>query len=283
MRDRGKVRWEAKSPRTESGGTGTNIVPASTEKDFAGPAATSGFPFAAPLDDDQRIVQIGADRSARVLDAESGDVLAGPRQSVAGPDDQVVAHNGRLIVVEGGDARRIVAYDLAKLGEPRVLYTAPAADARFEDLTPCGADRVCLVETVGYDAKTARVVAVDTDEGGDVWRREVPSTDGLLPVGEAVLATQNTSPVQVTLVDAAGKAAWTEAGVVGRLDAGNLLKFSKALSTSADDPALAGGHLGDDWQPLGSLTDVRSSTCSWDTRYLACVAAEDFVIQRFTE
>jgi len=62
-----------------------------------------------------------------------------------------------------------------------------------------------------------------------------------------------------------------------------VLQFSKALSTSADDPALSGEHLGDDPEPLGSLADIRSSSCSWDDKYLACVADADFVLQRFAE
>jgi len=280
---KGAVGWESKNPKDQYGGADTQVVAASTEEDFAGPAATTGTPFAEPLDDDRRVVQIGADRSARVIDTATGDVLAGPRQSVAGLLDWVVAHNDRLVVAESGDARRIVAYDLAKLGEPRVLYTAASADIRFESLTACGADRVCLVEKTGYDAKTAQVVAIDVAKGGDLWHRAVANVDGIVPVGESILASQNTSPVQVSLVDPDGDVTWTRPGVAGRLDGGNILQFSKALSASVDDPALDGEHLGDDRQPLGSLADVRSSTCSWDTRYLACVAAEDFVIQRFAE
>ena len=283
VRGKGEVTWETKNPKNQYDASTTQVVAASTEEDFAGPASTTGIPFAEPLDDDKRIVQIGADRTARVIDAESGDVLAGPRQSVADPDSEVIAHNGRLIVAETDAAHRIVAYDLAKLGEPRVLYTAASADIRVEGLTACGADRVCLVEKTGYDAKTAQVVAIDAAKGGALWHRPVANVDGLVPVGESVLATQNTSPVQVSLVDPEGAVTWTSAGVVGRLDAGNLLQFSKALSASADDPGLTGEHLGDDRKPLGSLADIRSSTCSWDTRYLACVAAEDFVIQRFAE
>jgi hypothetical protein len=276
-----KVRWEKESPKTEYDVTTTKVIAASTEADFAGPATTTGIPFAAPLDDDRRIVQIGADRSARVIDAVTGDVLAGFRQSVADPDDEVIAHNGRLIVAESGDARRIVAYDLKKLGEPRVLYTAPNESTRFEDLTACGADRVCLVETTASDAKSAQVVAIDAAKGGDLWRRTVADVDDIVPVGEAVLAAQNTSPVQTTLVDAKGTVSSIRAGVVGRLDGGNVLQFTEALSTLADDPALYGEHLGGDRQSLGPLDGVRSSTCSWDTSYLACVTDKEFVIQRF--
>ncbi|MFI7542927.1 Hsp70 family protein [Actinoplanes sp. NPDC049599] len=280
IRKRGNGRWEKKNPKSQYGLTGTKVVTVTTGADFTGPASAGGAPFAEAFDDDQRIVQIGADDSARVLDADSGDVLVGPRQSVAKTDDQLIAHDGRLIVAESTDAHRLFAYDLAKL-DPKVLYTPPSANARLDHLTPCGTDRICLVETTGYATDTAQVVAIDAAKGGVVWRRTVAGVDRIVPVGEAVLATADTSPVQVSLLDAKGRVSWTRGGVVGRLDAGNTLQFSKALSASADDPALAGEHLGDNAVPLGPLDGVRSSTCSWDTTHLACVAAEDFVIQRF--
>jgi molecular chaperone HscA len=276
----GKGLWEKRNPRSEYGQTTTQVVPVTTEDDFAGPAGTDGVAFAEPFDDDKRIVQIGADDSAQVRDADSGEVVAGPRQSVAQTDDKVIAHNGRLIVAESTDAHRLFAYDLKKL-EPKLLYTPPSTNSRLEHLTPCGADRICLIETTGSDAKTAQVVAVNAADGGVVWRRPVVDAEDLIAVGEAVLVPQNTSPAQVSLVASDGQVAWTRAGVAGRLDAGNTLQFSKALSTSADDPALAGEHVGDKAVPLGSLADVRSSTCAWDTSHLACVADADFIVQRF--
>ncbi|MEU8610331.1 PQQ-binding-like beta-propeller repeat protein [Actinoplanes sp. NPDC048791] len=276
----GKGLWEKRNPKSEYGQTTTQVVAVTTEDDFAGPAGTDGVAFAEPFDDDERIVQIGADDSAQVRDAKSGEVVAGPRQSVAQTDDKVIAHNGRLIVAESTDAHRLFAYDLKKL-EPKLLYTPPSTNSRLEHLTPCGADRICLIETTGSDAKTAQVVAVNAADGGVVWRRAVANAEDLVAVGEAVLVPQNTSPAQVSLVGSDGRVAWTRAGVAGRLDAGNTLQFSKALSTSADDPALAGEHVGDKAVPLGSLADVRSSTCAWDTSHLACVADADFIIQRF--
>jgi len=280
IRNKGRVDWELKSPSTEYGSTTTKVIKVTTEPDLTGPG--SYRLFAEAYDDDARIVQIGADRSARVIDASTGEVSAGPRQSVAEPDAQVIAHNGRLFVAETGDAHRIVAYDLAKLDEPRVLYTAPSA-TRLSLMTSCGADRVCVVETTGSDADSTQVVAIDAAGKGVVWRRTVADADGIITVGEAVLASRSTSPVQTSLIDAKGRVTWTRVGFVGRLDGGNTLQFSKALSTSADDPALSGEHLGDDAVPLGSLAGVRSSTCTWNTTHLACVANEDFVIQRFAD
>ena len=280
--DKGAGKWELKNPKDDYGQAATKVVTVTTGADFTGPASVGGVPFAEPFDDDERIVQVGADDSARVVDAVSGKVVAGPRQSVAETDDKRIAHDGRLIVAESADARRLFSYDLEKL-EPKVLYTPPTANTQLDHLTPCGTDRICLVETAGYAAETAQVVAIDAAKGGVVWRRAVANVDRIVPVGEAVLATTDRSPVQVSLLDAEGRVSWTRGGAVGRLDAGNTLQFSKVLSTSADDPALAGEHLGDQAVPLGPLDGIRSSTCAWDTTHLACVAAEDFVVQRFAD
>jgi hypothetical protein len=74
---------------------------------------------------------------------------------------------------------------------------------------------------------------------------------------------------------------WQVPGRAARLDGGNLLRFNQALSTTPDNPALHGVHVGDDAVPLGALRDVRSQTCSWNTSVIACVADETFVLQRF--
>jgi molecular chaperone HscA len=278
--DKGRVRGEQRSPTTDVG-SATTVVVATTPADLDGPASTSGVAAAPDRDDDTRIVQIGADRSARVLDASTGKVVVPARQSVADPDDEVIAHNGRLIVRESAGTHRIMAYDLGELGEPRTLYTAPA-DVRLSELTPCGDDRVCWVETIGYDARTSRVASVNAAEGGGRWQRAVPDTEGLVPVGESVLARQNGSPPSVTLLDPDGTVGWTHRGVAARLNGGNLLLFSKRPTTSPDDPSVAGRHLGDDVREMGLLAGVRSETCSWNTAVIACLAAEDLVIQRFT-
>ena len=280
VNDRGRTGWDLPDLKTDSG-TATAIVPATTPDDISGPAGVQGRAFAPDLDDDTRIVQLSADRSARVIDARNGTVLVKPRPSVAGPNDEVIAHNGRLIVREYPDAHRLLSYDLAKLGEPTVLYTPADTDRQLTDLTPCGDDRACFIETPGSDPKNAHVVSVDVTKGGH-WSRLVPNAESLVPVGGSVLAALNTSPDSVSLLNPSGKISWTRSGEAARLDAGNVLLFSKALSAYPDDPALAGRHLGDKAVPLGALTDVRSATCAWDTAVLACVADKDFVLQRFT-
>lgn len=284
---RGNVAWEQPNIRNSTGTATASVYQITTPADLSGPAGATGVPFAPDQDDDKRIVQVSADRSARILDIATGELMGSARPGVADYDDPVIAHNGRLIVRESSTPQRIVAYNLNKLneGQPRVLYTAPGDNLQLTGLTPCGDDRVCWIEEAGYDAATAQVAGVNAADGSGAWRQKVVSAETLVPVGDSVLVTQSTSPVAtVSLLDAAaGKVSWTENGTAARLDGGNLLTFSNPLSTSPDNPSLAGQHLGDEAKELGPLTGVRSSTCSWNTSVIACVRDKDFAIQRFVD
>ena len=271
----GTQRWSQPDPQA-SISADTHVFAATTPKDLGGPATVFGRAFEPDYGDDTRIVQIGADRSARVLDADTGKILTS-RQNVADPDDEAIAHHGRLIVLQP-DNQQIVSYDLGKFGEPRVLYTAQAQNSQMKDLTPCGDDRVCFDESVGYDGKTATVVSLNVADGTG-WRYPLANTETIVPVGEALLVTTTTP--DMTLIDAKGTKVWTRTGEAARLDGGNILEFSKPLSGSPGDLTLFGQHLGDDPVPLGAFDQVRSDTCGWDTEALACVTDKDFIIQRF--
>ncbi|MCU7727216.1 PQQ-binding-like beta-propeller repeat protein [Actinoplanes sp. KI2] len=276
LRD-GAERWSRADPTSAYGDT--NVVAVTTPKDLDGPATVFGRPFEPDFADDPRIVQIGADKSARVIDANSGKILT-ERQNVAESNDEVVAHNGRLIVLESGD-QQIVSYDLKKFGEPKVLYTVQTPDTKMSDVTACGDDRVCFDEEVGYDGKSATVVALDVAEGKQLWRYRLSDVQKIVPVGEALLVT--TTAPNTTLLDAKGGKVWTHTGEAARLDGGNLLEFSKPLSRSPEETALYGRHLGDEAVPLGSFDDVRADTCSWDRAMLACVGDTDFELLRFAK
>ena len=272
----GTQRWSLADPKSTYGGD-TNVVAVTTPKDLDGRATVFGRPFEPDFGDDPRVVQIGADKSARVIDADSGKILTS-RQNVADPSDEVVAHNGRLIVLQPDD-QRIVSYDLKQMGEPRVLYTTQAQNSQMKDVTPCGDDRVCFDEEVGYDGKSATVVALDVAGGKQLWRYRLADTETIVPVGEALLVT--TTKPEMTLLDAKGRKVWTHTGEAARLDGGNLLEFSKPLSPSPGETTLYGRHLGDEAVPLGALDDMRADTCSWDRAMLACVGDKDFELQRF--
>jgi hypothetical protein len=235
-----------------------------------------GTPLDPDPDDDTRIVQVSADHSARVIDAETGAVKTGA-PGVADTDDEVIANEGRLIVRQSEGAQRIVSYDLGRLGEPKVLYTAQNDNGHLSHLTPCG-KRICFVEDAGYDNKTDTVTAVDPEKGGRSWQKALADVDGLVPVGPALLVDNSS---QTTLLDDHGKTVWTSGGEAARLDGGNLLEFAKPLSSIADDPAVAGQHLGDQPVQLGPLNDVRPDTCSWNKTVIACAADKDFVVLQF--
>jgi outer membrane protein assembly factor BamB len=275
----GTSRWEQPDVKNASGTT-TAVLPATTAADVSGPASVSGVAFAPDLGDDKRIVQVSADKSFRVLDAGSGEIRVSSRQGRADPNDEMLVHDGRFYVAESsGTTEVLLGYDLGKQSEPVVLYSAPA-NVRMSELTACG-DRVCWVETVDFDIKKTRVASVKAVEGGGVWRRDLPNTDRLVPVGDHVLARQSTSPARIALLDAGGEQVWNIEGEAARLDGGNLLRFNRALSTTPEDPTLYGEHLGDQAVPLGGLSNVRSRTCSWNTSVIACVSDETFLVQRF--
>ena len=262
----GRARWEEEDPDAST------IVTVSTPADLTGPAGTAGRPFA-PDHGDERIVQINAGRSASVRDLRTGKI-AQTRPSVAATTDEAVAHHGRLFVHESGASERIFAYGLEKLGEPVTLHTPPPDDS-VSRLTPCGDDRLCFVETAGYDRTKSQVVAVDAVKGGELWRHDVPDVESLVPVGDSLLAVADET---TTLLDADGEPEWTVPGVSVRLDGGNVLRFSDSLTTSVTDRGLSGVHLGDGPVDMDQIRSVRPGTCAWNTSVLACVTEEKFAL-----
>ena len=279
----GGTAWELADPASDS-----SVVPAlftsSTSDDVSGPARVSGAPFAPDRGDDTRLLQVMGDRSARVIDAKDGTVLVEPKADIADADGAVAVHNGRVVVAEeSGNTLRILAYDLDSLGNPKVLGQV-AKEQRIQRMAPCGDDYVCWVETASFDEKTARVAGINVADGGKIWRVALPNAESLTPVGDNVLVNQSTQPAKATLVDATtGKVQWSGEGAGARLDGGNVLLFSRALSTSAEDPSLLGRHLGDDPVQLGPLSGVRTASCSWNTEAIACVADEDLRWQRIAK
>jgi molecular chaperone HscA len=277
--DNGSTNWTLADLKTTSG-TSTSIFVATTAADLDGPATVGGRPLDPDVAGDNTIVQVSSDRSARVIDARTGKVRA-VAQGVADTNDEVVAHDGRLIVRQSEGIQRIVSYPLDKLGEPKSLYTPKSDNNHLTHLTPCG-DRICFVEDAGYDTKTDVVTAVDLDKGGQVWHHPLADVAGLVPVGSNLLVTTS---VTTTLLDGAGTEVWSNGGATARLDAGNLIEFAKPLSSIADDPSVAGQHLGDQPVQLGPLNDVQSDTCSWNTSVIACVGYDQdvFKILRFAK
>uniref|UniRef100_UPI00157BF95A outer membrane protein assembly factor BamB family protein n=1 Tax=Micromonospora chalcea TaxID=1874 RepID=UPI00157BF95A len=277
--DDGRQRWERRNPRTEYGDARTKVLPVGTGAALDGPGNAEGSPLVPWAGKADRLVQVGADRSVRVLELRSGKILK-DRGNVAGLDDPMAARDDRLYVAEDDRGLRLLSYDLGGLGTPSVLYEAPEQGGRVKDLVTCGERRVCLLETPPGGADGTRVVAATEGEGTRQWA--APRAGSLVPVGEHVLAVQG-SPDAVTLFapDGTAKVLRDREGFAVRLDAGNLLIFSEAPSAYEDDRVLAGTAVDGKPVEMGQLKQIRSESCSWNTEMLVCGADKEFRLYRF--
>ncbi|MEU7974038.1 Hsp70 family protein [Micromonospora sp. NPDC049089] len=278
----GSAKWTEPNPRGQYAGGRTVVRPVGTDAAAGGPAFLDGTPRNPWASKGRRLVQVGADRSVRLLDMASGAVL---RQwgSVADPDDLVVAHEDRLYVAANEGGYQLLAYDLNSDAEPVVLHRSGNDEYRPKELVACGERRACLLQVPNNDVARTEVVAVTEGERMISW--PAPGVTGLIPLGEQVLAQRELPEPTVTVFDAAGKPVLRDrGGVAVRLDAGNLLVFAKAPSVVADNRVLAGVWAeSGEVDELGELKDVRSSSCSWNTSVIACGAEKDFVLYRFTD
>ncbi|MEU7923998.1 Hsp70 family protein [Micromonospora sp. NPDC049107] len=278
----GTDKWSRPNPRDQYGGARTVVEPVGTDAAAGGPAFLGGAARDPWTGKGRRLVQIGADRSARLVDMSSGSVLR-EWGNVADLDDLVVAHEDRLFVAPTDGGYQVLAYDLGSDAAPVVVYRAENAEYRPKALVACGERRACLVQVRNSDVEHTEVVAATEGKSAISW--SAPGATGLVPVGEQVLTQREYPKATVTLFDTAGKALLADRpGVAARLDAGNLLVFAEPTSTVADNRSVAGVWAeSGDVDELGQLVDVRSASCSWNTRAIACGADKDFVLYRFAE
>lgn len=267
----GSERWRL----PDEDDTGVRTLTVTSAADLTGPASGRGRPFSPSLAD-ARLVQINADHSVRIVDINTGTV-GKTWQTAAGVDDEVFAHNGRLVVRESGSVQRVVAYDL-ETGDPALLHTAEQG-TRLTELVPCGNDLVCFVKTRAGGEQTVLRRSITGD--GGAWESG-PITDvaRLVPVGDSVMVQARDS---TTLLEPSGDTAWTHPGTVARLDSGNMLRFGHVFTGAPIDDSLSGQHLGDPPVELGAIYDVRTETCAWTTSMLGCVTEKDYVTYRFAE
>ncbi|WP_431926433.1 Hsp70 family protein [Micromonospora wenchangensis] len=274
LRD-GRQEWSLDNPRSEYDDTRTTVLPVGTGQGAAGP---TGFDDAPGPGDTDRLVQVGADRSVRVIDMDSGKVVS-RRDGVADVSDRMVAHGDRLYVVAEDRGYKLLGYDLGSFAEPTVLYSA-GEQRRVTTLVACGEHRACLLEVPEADADRTEVVAATEGKGSRRWA--APGGVDLVPVGEHLLVRREVPKTTVSLFDPAGKAVLTDRkGTAVRVDAGNLLVFAETPSSVEDDRSLAGVSKSGGLTEMGQLQGVRSESCSWNTSVIVCGAERDFVLYRF--
>jgi hypothetical protein len=275
----GKGRWTRENPKDEYGYTDASVYAALTAEDLAGPATSGGGPLGTTGDDEHRLVQIGSDRKARVIDARSGDVLS-ERGNVGDPTGNYLAYGGRLFVAGTSGGYQIVAYDLTAMGEPRSLYRAPDESRTLDELEPCGEERLCVLDGTSSSDAT-EVASIDVVKSGQVWRHKAPAAEDIVPVGDRVLVRRGTGETSWVLRDAEGKELASREGTAVRLDGGNVLSFTGSFGTSSADLSVAGvGAVSGEVTELGPLPEARGESCSWNSKVVVCMTDTEFVLWR---
>lgn len=232
--------------------------------------------------DDARLLQFAGD-SMRVVDVATGKerTAAGVRLPSSTP---VYAAGDKVYLVVASNGYQVREYDLAKLGQARVLFTEANSTRKVASPVKCGGTRLCFIEYEGSDVKSAHVVAVDIEKADQVWREPAAGVNTLETMGSGVLATNDGSTPVTLLFDSEGKQvipkdATATAGA--RVNESSVLLFSRSFSNSKDDVALTGVTIDGKRTALGSI-DVTSSSCSWNAEYLVCAAEKGWRAWKFS-
>ncbi|HTF10060.1 MAG TPA: Hsp70 family protein [Asanoa sp.] len=281
LRD-GDRKWDIDTPKNQYDDAKTAVYGAQTPADVGGPADFAGTSLDPDRDDDNRLVQISADRSARVIDAVSGEILE-QQPNVADPGDLATVYDGQLFTTRTTEGTELFAAGLDALDKPRSVYRASDPNRRVVALSACGDQRICLLEQPSFDTKRTELVAVPVTGDGETWTKPAAGVDAILPVGTHVLLQSDESGTDhVVGYDATGKQVLDRDGVVARVNGASVLIFGKAPSISVDDYNVIGWVLGEK-EPvqLGALSGVRSSSCTWSTSVIACAGDGDLRLRRF--
>jgi hypothetical protein len=262
----------------------TRNVKVGADDDASVPSQSNDGQVRVTPGDDARMLQFDADNGMRVVDVATGRQRTQTGVEVES-DTPIVAAGDKAYLIVDSNGYQVREYDLAKLGQPRVIFTEANSGRRVT--TPpvlCGEHRLCFIEHDGSDAKSTQVVAVDTEDQKLVWRKAVPNVNTLVPMGKGVLATTDSSAPTSQLFDENGKALLpTDATetVGARIDRSSLLLFSRPFANYAGTVALTGVTGGGKRTALGSLEDVKTESCSWNDAFLVCGAETEFRVWRF--
>jgi outer membrane protein assembly factor BamB len=281
LRD-GARKWEQPTPKGDYDDYSTTVIGVQSPRDVTGPADFTGVALDPERADDAGLVQLNADRSARVIDAASGEIRK-QRTAVAGPDDLATAYDGQLFTAKKNDTTELFAIDVDSLDKPRLVYRSDDPKRRPVAVSACGDDRICLLDQT--DSKNTELISVPLDGKGETWRRPAAGAETILPVGShALVQTGGSSEPHVTAYDASGKQVLDQAGYAVRVNGSSVLVFpQKPLSgSSVDDHNVVGWVLGEKAPvQLGALSRVRLGTCTWTTKVIACAGEADLRLRRF--
>ncbi|GAA1880472.1 Hsp70 family protein [Asanoa iriomotensis] len=280
----GKQKWEQQTPKDEYDDFSTAVLGVQSPRDLTGPADLTWVALDPDRADDPELVQLGADRSVRVVDVATGEIRK-QATAVADPDDLATAYDGQLYTAKRNDTTELFAVDIDTLGKPRLVYRSDDPKRRPVAVSACGENRICLLDQT--DSKDTQLISVPLDGKGETWRRPAVGADAILSVGSHVLVqTGASSDPHVTGYDASGEQVLDQAGFASRVNGSSVLVFpQEPTSTSiTDDYNVVGWVLGEK-QPvqLGALGGVRLASCTWTTSVIACAGDKDLRLRRFAQ
>jgi molecular chaperone HscA len=246
------------------------------DKDLRGPANFDGVP---PVDSDSRIVQIGGDSGAHVIDVDSGKEVA-KASNIDQYGNKYLAYNDRFFVADvASNGYKLFSYPLADLKDPKFLRSGDGST--IEDMEPCGG-QVCVLDQTGSDDKTMKLRLIDPGSG-EVWSKDAAHAKSLVPVGDRVMVSGDGFTRLYQLKDGT-----TEQPVAGnggpwvRVNASSLLFFSQSSSNGTQ--GLTGyGIPSKKPTSLGELHDLRTQSCSWNEKYFACVTDTNVSVWKLTK
>lgn len=283
--DNGVHRWVV--PFRGQPGAEMAVVPVLGAEQLAAPSTWWGAPAGPAFD---QVVMVGEDRTARLVDLRTGEVLGAVGTNVAYPDDFLLAYQGRLYAASGGEGYQVQVRDLADLnGQPEHLYTAPDPVRRVELMMPCAPELLCLLDRYPSDHRDTqvRVLDVSADRSGDPqrWALPVPQASWLVPAGDLLLVGGGEPMLAGYPLtgDPPGEPVFSHPeGAAARLDADNLLLFAELPEDQGQQLSLAGVPVtGPGRVELGLLEGVHGQRCSWDDTYLVCPGDERVGVWRF--
>lgn len=245
---------------------------------------------------DNRLVTISDTGTLLVRDAqnraERGSTTVEPIDS----DDRSIAYQGMFLIAgtnDGAPGYQVKAYDLDKLGDPRIVYQDNTEDVVPERLTPCGEAYVCVLTSA------SDLVLVNFKSGKAVWSKKLAQPGevaAILPVGDRIMVNhqQNDSVYNVLFdTDTAGEMLVKAPGWGAPVDAGSELRFDTSVASvnggqvSVTNQVVSLRLVGVGAQS-GQQTDIGAfdanpTTCSWDSRFIACAGNTQFLVYGFRD
>jgi hypothetical protein len=268
----------------------TGITPASEDD---APASLVGQVFAFDVAARPRVVEIAPDGTLSLVEVATGKVV-GKVTGVSRQPDLVEAFGHQLFSVDvSGDRYEVRRWDLTHLAAPpTLLYTSPAGRTPTK-LSNCHRTAVCVMDG-NYPAgdQGTQVVGIGTGGQRELWRKDVPGTDQLIPVGDNLLVYDMTKAPRSFLFDRTGKellAAPDQGLLAVRASGKILLLFHHGFyedRTVDETVTVADGSTGRS-APLGALPHVVNGGCAYTDAYIVCPGPGadgiyDFRIWRYT-